>query len=194
MWACFLLEPIGQASLSLRRFTWSKNGKCPAQPYDYGHDASVLIGRAPLVLTPEGYIASLPNPAPSDPRWPKQCTCGYVFQDTDERQHNQRPLYRAPDGQEYTIHPGDAPVGAMWDAPWLIHDAEPWIGPDGRCLMVRLPDGTDWTIDGPSRSGGRWTRTGDPPLITVRPSILSTKYHGWLTDGVLSDDLEGRQY
>lgn len=193
-WTCFLLEPTDRASLSLRRFTWAAQGRCPAQPHDYGHDASALIGIAPLVLTDKGYIEALTPPALSDPRWPLRCGCGYAFQENDEKQLNQKPLYRAPDGQEYTIYPKDAPIGAMWNATWFIHDGDGWVGPDGRCLIVRLPDGTDWVIDGPSRSGGHWTRTGIAPQITARPSIASTRYHGWLTDGVLSDDLEGRTY
>ena len=39
-----------------------------------------------------------------------------------------------------------------------------------------------------------WTVDGDLPNITVRPSIGAHVYHGWVTDGVLSDDLEGRTY
>lgn len=36
-----------------------------------------------------------------------------------------------------------------------------------------------------------WTVTGEAPNITVRPSINAVGvYHGWLTDGVLSDGLE----
>ena len=69
-------------------------------------------------------------------------------------------------------------------------------GPDGRCLVLKTPAG-DWMIDGPSRNNGitgaGWTRTGDPPNITVRPSIGMGdgkgkgrwKYHGHLNNGVL---------
>ena len=67
-------------------------------------------------------------------------------------------------------------------------------------LFVITPDGP-WCVDAVSTDGGGkntnhgWTVTGKPPLITATPSInMVGKYHGWLTDGILSDDLEGRTY
>lgn len=40
-----------------------------------------------------------------------------------------------------------------------------------------------------------WTVTGAPPHITCAPSINAIgDWHGWLRDGVLSDDVEGRTY
>lgn len=62
-------------------------------------------------------------------------------------------------------------------------------------LIVCLPDGAWWAID-QCYAGAKegWTVTGLPPCVTVRPSIVSPGYHGWLTDGVLSDDIEGRIY
>lgn len=72
------------------------------------------------------------------------------------------------------------PAGAMW--------TDPDLG-----LTVRTPGG-DWHVDRPSSSGGRWTRSGDPPRITATPSILFSldrptvgqrSYHGFLTDGFL---------
>lgn len=187
-WTCFLLEPTGEASLSLRRYTLAG---CPAGG---GHEASTYIGTAPLVLA-EHCIPNIDiDIDPADPRWPTHCAaCGYAFQPDDPRQGWQEPLYRAPDGRVCTVRPGDAPAGAMWVADWIPAGDE-WSGPDGRCLMLRLPDGTDWMIDGPSRSGGRWMRTGEPPRITASPSIASPGYHGFLRDGVLTDDLEGRRY
>lgn len=185
MITCFLLTPTGEASVSLRRYTLIGCG-------DEGHYAEALIGTAPLVLA-EHYIPDLPAD-PADPRWPTHCQrCGYAFSELDRRVRYQEPLYQAPDGTRYTVRRGDAPAGAMWVADW-IPEGDDWTGPDGKCLYLRLPDGTDWMIDGPSRSGGRWTRTGTPPKITAQPSIASPGYHGWLVDGVLSPDLEGRTY
>jgi hypothetical protein len=68
-------------------------------------------------------------------------------------------------------------------------------------LLIELPDGP-WCMDGlasgDSTKAG-WAVTGEPPAITVYPSINSQAgyrqgYHGFLTAGVLSDDLEGRTY
>lgn len=40
-----------------------------------------------------------------------------------------------------------------------------------------------------------WRVTGAPPRITVHPSInMVGQYHGWLKDGVISRDVDGRQF
>lgn len=38
------------------------------------------------------------------------------------------------------------PPGAMWDADWW-HGTDK-AGPDGLCLIVKLPNNSDWAIDG----------------------------------------------
>lgn len=83
-----------------------------------------------------------------------------------------------------------APVGAMWDLDYLhgCHEPNGLVydrNPDGMVLCVRTPGG-DWLIDGPSDTGGSWSRTGEVPNITVTPSILQRgKYHGELLGGYL---------
>lgn len=183
---CFLLTPTDQASRSLRRY--ASPSTCPIHGY---HDAVALLGIDPLILTAEGTVPSLPLLPQDDPRWPVACACGYRFTDTDPWQHNQKRLYQGPDGTIYTIHPGDAPPGAMWNAPWY---QDVWPGPDGQSLVVVLPSGEHWAMDTPATGGGHWTRTGTPPLLTVTPSIAASRYHGFLTNGILTDDLEGRTY
>lgn len=63
-------------------------------------------------------------------------------------------------------------------------------------LAVMLPSGDGFNIDTCcSRKEYGWTVTGEPPAITVQPSINAEgSYHGWLQNGVLSDDVEGRTY
>ena len=40
-----------------------------------------------------------------------------------------------------------------------------------------------------------WAVTGEAPHITCSPSINAVgDFHGWLRDGVISDDVEGRKY
>lgn len=40
-----------------------------------------------------------------------------------------------------------------------------------------------------------WKVAGTPPRITVSPSIhYPDYYHGWLKDGVISDDCDGRKF
>ena len=63
---------------------------------------------------------------------------------------------------------------------------------DPPSLHVKIPGGADWNID---RHDRRWTRTGEAPCVTVTPSINHQGvYHGWLRDGVLTDDCEGRTF
>lgn len=89
------------------------------------------------------------------------------------------------------------PVGAMWWAWWLdgsYFSKKHTARGGGPHLIVRTPGG-DWDIDAPSSNGDGWDRTGIPPAVTARPSILfqsedakGTKierYHGWLTNGIL---------
>jgi hypothetical protein len=124
-----------------------------------------------------------------DPRWPPACACGYLFRPTDTWQHRMRRHFvDKATGAKYTLEA--APAGAMWNAEWMYHHDRK--SPDGLWLCVRLPNGHDWLMDGPSSNGTFWTRTGTPPKVTVRPSIFARMgkpdaYHGFLTDGVLEE-------
>jgi len=177
---CFLLAPTDKARLKLRRY---KSGSGTCEGADAYHNASTPFAVVPANLDKQGYLQPCDQLAPShdDPRWPTKCEgCAYEFQEEDKWQLFQEMLYVRPDtGEVFTLR--EAPVGAMWDAFWL-----PWKGSDGRSLVVMTPAG-EWSIDGPSESGGYWTRTGEPPRISVQPSIhFPGKYHGWLTNGVLT--------
>jgi hypothetical protein len=102
------------------------------------------------------------------------------------------------------------PPGAMWYADWMLlgTEPEPFAGPDGRCLVVKLPNGNDWMIDAicsncPDREdalrGGHkcWVRHGIAPHITVDKagktcsagagSIQSGDYHGFLRGGEFTE-------
>lgn len=63
-------------------------------------------------------------------------------------------------------------------------------------LLVKLPYGGDFCVDSAVTGESRgWTVTGDPPNITVSPSINCVNlYHGWIRDGELTDDVDGRRY
>src|ERR1051326_3854087 len=89
-------------------------------------------------------------------------------------------LFRRTDTGEL-MRLGNAPVGAMWYADWMIGRVKDdpgwrwWRGPDGRCLVVRLPGGHDWLVDGrcsnctlPEDNVHKcWVRHGVPPNVTV---------------------------
>lgn len=69
-------------------------------------------------------------------------------------------------------------------------------------IAVRLPDGSAWCIDQAATGiTSGWSITGEAPFLTASPSINADPggsdrkgYHGWLKNGVLSDDCEGRHY
>ena len=86
-----------------------------------------------------------------------------------------------------------------WKRPGAISN---WPSDDGTPNWILcLPNGGHWNIYGRMADGSPgWDVTGELPNITARPSILANannvhkEYHGWLTNGVLSDDLGGRTY
>lgn len=68
-----------------------------------------------------------------------------------------------------------------------------------RPLFVVLPDKSLFLVHGKCWRGsekyGGWTVTGEAPNITVSPSInIVGFYHGWIQNGVVTDDCEGRKY
>ncbi len=79
-----------------------------------------------------------------------------------------------------------------------VHYLEEWarIRPP---IIVTLPGGLQFCVDSQQvrdgvYAGGGWTVTGDLPNITVNPSIVISTYHGWIKNGEISDDLDGRTY
>ncbi|HEY3315254.1 MAG TPA: hypothetical protein VGL40_08290 [Bacillota bacterium] len=115
---------------------------------------------------------------------------------------------RLVDGEKVRSGEYRPQVGDMWYMPWLLEDKQmldfycskeyhrDWLGKRPP-LMVVLPNGCKWIIDSPWRGdpgSSGWTVTGEAPNITVMPSInFVGSYHGWLQNGVFSNDVEGRQ-
>ncbi|MHC4507747.1 MAG: hypothetical protein ACYTAO_02170 [Planctomycetota bacterium] len=153
----------------------------------------------PRMPTPPEYkngagLGEHPDYPHDHPSWPKKCSCGRDFGSDDHWQVNVNVLYVARgtkeaagyDGQLFVIQ--EAPVGAMWDAWWYKDNFK---GADGKCIVLKTPGG-DWIVDGTSSDGGKWQRSGEPPELTVNPSIGIGRepgkpwtYHGWLRDGYL---------
>lgn len=180
---CFWLEATARARVSLRRYVGESI--CGASGMGY-HNASIYLEERPARLTAEGYLMNEEHPL-DDPRWPARCACGYVFADHERKQVFVELIYRRADtGATMTLR--EAPAGAMWNAWWM---GEHHKGPDGIALVVKLPDAGEWLVDGPSYQDGKiqnakgWTRTGTPPMCTATPSILTPRYHGFLTNGEL---------
>lgn len=75
--------------------------------------------------------------------------------------------------------------GTMW--------REPEQDTDGReCWAVVLPNGRVWRTTDPASDPPHalWDVSGEPPAITVRPSINDTSprggWHGWITNGEMT--------
>lgn len=184
---CFWLERADQMAVLLRIYTPRDQDPCPL-PWGY-HDAkSERLAVVPVTWYPskdelpegedswvrkaDGSVgtARFDWPGHDDPRWPRACECGYEFTEDDRWQHWKDALYlRSDTGEETTLR--DAPDGAMWNADWMPFS----LGPDGMCLVVKVPGGAQWMIDSEASNCTRpgdsehhcWVRHGTPPLITV---------------------------
>lgn len=200
----FWLEPVPRIRRKLRVFrkTWNMPEEASARVCHC--DESHLLGEFDVLSGTD--IATYTLDAP-DPLSPKVCSkCGRQFDlVNDEYQHFVEHLYRRTDTG--TLLPlSEAPPGATWDATWY-HDIPHWCGWDGRAIVVICPDGHHWAIDGrcsnctkPDEWTHRcWCRHGTPEKadLTVDKngntcnagggSIQIPKWHGFLTNGVLSE-------
>lgn len=185
---CFWIEPTRSYRRQLRRYSShpTVDGsvpvefRCPKDPGKYSYHTTFS---AMDVIEADEYPTSGDLWPHDDARWPKNCECGYAYQEGDQWQLFIDQLYQKATGERMALR--DAPPGAMWDAYWLREYQKDWVGPDGLCVILKTPGG-EWAVDGPSSSGGRWTRTGTSPKFTAMPSILiPNRYHGWFRDGFL---------
>lgn len=187
--ACFMIEPSGMVACYLRRYT---REPVPCAVHGSYHHAEYRIADEPEIAGDRpGSIRGSGEHDPDDPRWPATCACGYRFSSYDPKQLSMDRLYLRvvpidPSVAQTPFTLTEAPAGALWDANWF---GDTWAGPDGRCLCIKLPFGHEWLIDGPSSNGGGWSRKGDPPNITVDPSIQVRSergdFHGWVRDGYI---------
>jgi hypothetical protein len=97
----------------------------------------------------------------------------------------------------------DLPPGSYWTIPadkegYFVRPLSEEFRRSGRdfVIFITLPGGAEWCPDlTSSESGQGWTVTGELPAITVSPSVHQLgRYHGFVQNGVLTDDLEGRSY
>lgn len=201
----FFLEPLDVERRWLRRYRRDLDHKCASGSYC---NAMVDFGEGPW-KSDKGW-----GPPHDDPRWPVKCdTCSQPFSTDDHWQEFANCIYVCREtGMRTTLR--DAPPGACWDATWIAEDRDEsmrgcaWMtGPDGRCLIVRCPDGHDWIID--SRASNCtmkddnhhwcWVRHGKPENGTLHVdkngktcaagagSIQTPKWHGFLHNGFLHE-------
>lgn len=100
-------------------------------------------------------------------------------------------------------------IGDVWFAHYLTQDADHrslWDGIksdeftrdwEGKRppICIALPGFKGSTVVWiPDQKPG-WTVTGEAPNLTVTPSInVEGVYHGFIQNGMITDDLEGRKY
>lgn len=196
----FFLEPTKLYTRALRRVTKRFDQECKRpSPFRYCY-AKVQAGSVTADTHPTGGQIEWPR---DDARWPVECCqCGERFRSDDLWLVDYDRVYRRHDtGDEYTLR--SAPPGACWDAPWMREHA---VGPDGRTLVVRLPDHHDWIIDSrasnctlPGDNEHRcWVRHGRPEDGTLHVdkngltcgagagSIQTPRWHGFLHHGALT--------
>src|ERR1700726_175296 len=120
--ACYMIRLNGRGRRSLRRYSALRGSPCPAMPgeWSYHHAESLVdvVDDPPDPVTgcwqiePHRSHALFP---PDDPRWPRACTCGYVFAAADEWQVNVDHLYVDDAGTEHSIAFDAAAAGMMWE-------------------------------------------------------------------------------
>lgn len=189
---CFLLTRTNEIAVSLRRFAWStETTRCGRREPRYpggdvvtyeAHDRETEIRRelGDLGASIDG-DSTKRTVTLDDPRWPTECSCGYVFKDSDLRQEDHQRLFKRSDNGELVTR-ADAPVGALYDSgSWNDLPGYQRNG-DGVSIVCKTPAG-EWSIDGPASNGPGWKRVGVLPDIVVTPSIGigdPQRMHGWL--------------
>jgi hypothetical protein len=204
---CFFLESIGRSRLTLRRYSRDE-AKCPVTGWSYHNAEAPLFDVAEryefdpyfnaCVYRHDGPHSREEVPAEFQEKWPQQCACGHSFTDADPYQVFSDHLYRRIDTEEI-LTDRNAPVGAMWWAPWADQYFRPqlehvlavmtpggvWM-PDHRATNCTMPDDSEHKC---------WILRGTPPDCTVDKdgntcaagagSILIGGYHGFLRNGQL---------
>jgi hypothetical protein len=106
----------------------------------------------------------------------------------------QRLYYTLPDGREVEFK--DLPVGAMWHTDMVPPLSDGYkLYENDPSLCVLLPGKSIWHMHHKGTDGCLWNISGSPPRVTASPSInLVGIYHGWVRDGVVTDDCDGRRF
>lgn len=188
-WRLFMTTPSGFCQRTLRRFGAGGHGNCPKTGY---HNAEVVID--PQFLSSEPERGEMKGEYADDVRWPKQCHCGYNFHPEDNWQVNVERLHAgAPDGKLYRLR--ELPPGAVWRASWMEDNAKTYGNARGEVWAVQMPCMIEFIIYAKGEDGRGWDVRGELPGITVSPSIHQIgEYHGYIQDGVISEDCEGRAF
>lgn len=202
----FFCEPTDQVFTKLRVYESGEGvPPCPLNPgqYSYHNAETPVLAMQTVPLDQDLPSSGMTGEYEGDARWPTACDCGRVFTAQAHRMVRHNRLIRRIDTGETFEGYGALPVGAVWNAYWM--EGRSWRGPDGRSLVVKLPDGTDWIIDSRANNCTMpddkvhkcWVRHGRPEDGTLHVdknghtcaagagSIATSGYHGFLHHGEL---------
>lgn len=105
-------------------------------------------------------------------------------------------LWKLPDGR--WVRFDQLPVGAMWHTNDLPddYDAKKRYKGDKASICVVVPGKSIWHMHHLGTDGtSKWTVEGEIPNVTAKPSInFIGRYHGYVDEGYVSDDYEGREF
>lgn len=188
-WKLYIAESTIFARRSLRRYSGNECAVAGGRI----HDAEVVIDEKFVAGSDdEATVADDKKGYAGDPRWQDACVCGYRFHPEDHWQVNVNRLYSGAPGENLHVL-RELPPGGCWDAHWMDHPQ--YKGPDGKAWACMMPCMIEWMVYGPSSGGKPWDVQGTIPKITVSPSIsISGLYHGWIKNGEISEDADGRPF
>ena len=91
-----------------------------------------------------------------------------------------------------------ATIGLWWYVDPSKFTPNKGTAANGQCVCVVLPPGgaAGWFYPyHVYQNNQQWTVEGDWPNVTITPSInCPGYYHGWIRDGQITDDCEGRVF
>jgi hypothetical protein len=174
----FLVEMAPRVRRVLRRYQGLELGwRCgPRQR----HEANATLDEVHQALDDPRRIHAEPDVSDYD-GWPDRCECAacpvegrYVFKPGDMRAvMHERLGVRTDTGETVLFYM--PPPGAVMD--WTVY--HPWSHypaldrryqappPDGRGIVIGLPDGGLWWVDRLGDQGERWARSGELDRLTV---------------------------
>lgn len=135
---CFLVVPAEKVLISRTR---ESAERCSRTVYGTHYARVEELHNLPVDRDAAELLAATPPPV--------ACVCGYEFTEQDGRGRGAAVRFwaRADDPEVEWPSLAEVPPGGMWDATWY-HDSPQFCGPDGRCIVVKCPNGFDWMVDG----------------------------------------------
>jgi hypothetical protein len=177
---CFYIEKTDKIQKYFRRYKSSDDDRCDLSGIGC-HNATIPFE---IEINVDPVIKNVTEGEKKDERFPKECICGYKFTEEDTYQIFKDNIYvNIETGEEKPLREWEKIPGAIWNADWYT---DFWKGPDGKCLIVVLPNQKTWVIDSVASNCTLpddkihkcWVRHGEVPNITVDKNGLTCSAGG----------------